>query len=79
MGLYDGSMTLSALIDPTVKRQMQNSLWVFDIMLAIPHSLSVECTELKALGSVDRRTHIFMNNINPASLNNVAITVIKDQ
>jgi hypothetical protein len=79
MGLYDGSMTLSALIDPTVKRQMQNSLWVFDIMLAIPHSLSVECTELKALRSVDRRTHIFMNNINPTSLNNVAITVIKDQ
>ena len=77
--LYD---PLPAMIDPTVKRRMGNSFWVFDIMLRISDSQSVECVGYrieKALGFIGRRTHIFVNNVNPASLNGVAITVIKDQ
>jgi hypothetical protein len=73
--LYD---PLPSMIDPTMKRRMQNSLWVFDIMLTIPHLPSVECVGYrieKALGW----THIFVNNVNPTLLNGVAITVIKDR
>jgi hypothetical protein len=56
---------LLSMIDPTMKgmTRMQNSLtstWVFDILLStIPNTLSVE----KALVSVGRRTHIFVNNV----------------
>jgi hypothetical protein len=71
------------MIDPTVKRRMKNSFWVFDIMLTIPNSLSsVECVGYsieKALGSVGRRTHIFVNIDNPTLLDGVAIIVIKEQ
>jgi len=90
--LYD---PLPAMLDPTVKRRMGDSFWVFDITLTIYKSPSVECagdtpaieklvecagyTIEKALGFVGRRTHIFVNIDNPASLNGVAITVIKDQ
>ena len=81
---------LPSMIDPTIKRRkdltrIQNSLpglWVFDIMLTIPHSQSVECVGYRignALGCVGRRTHIFVNNVNPIILNGVAITIIKDQ
>jgi hypothetical protein len=82
---------LPSMIDPTLKRRRQNSSWVFDIMLTIPHSPSVASVESvesvecagyrieKAPGSVGRRTHIFVNNNNPTPLNGVAITVIKDQ
>jgi hypothetical protein len=71
-----------SMIDPTVKRRMQDSSWVFDIMLTIPRSPSVECVGYrieKALGFVGRRTHILVNNANPTLLNGVAINVIKDQ
>ena len=57
--LYD---PLPSMIDPTMKRRMENSLWVFDIMLTILHSPSIECVEYriaKALGCVSRRIHIF--------------------
>ena len=77
--LYD---LLPSMVDPTMKRRRQNSLWVFDIMLTIPHSPSVECVGYrieKALGCVGRRTHTFVNNVNPIILNGVTITVIKDQ
>ena len=80
--LYD---PLPSMIDPTLKRRRQNSSWVFDIMLTIPHSPSAESVECvgytieKAPGSVGRRTHIFVNNDNPTLLNGVVITVIKDQ
>ena len=89
--LYD---PLPSMIDPTLKRRRQNSSWVFDIMLTIPHSPSVESVESvksvksvecvgyrieKAPRAVGRRTHIFVNNVNPTLLNGVAITVIKDQ
>lgn len=70
------------MIDPTVKRQMQNSFWVFDITLTTSDSRSVECVGYrieKALGFISRRMHIFVNNVNPTSINGVAITVIKDQ
>jgi len=71
------------MIDPsTLKRQVQNSFWVFDIMLTDLHLPSVECVGYrieKAPGFVGRRTHIFVNNVYPTLLNGVAITVIKDQ
>ena len=73
---------LRSMIDPTVKRRKQNSFWVFDITLTISKSPPVECLGYrieKALGCVGRRTHIFVNNVNPTFLNGDAITVIKDQ
>ena len=63
--------------------RIQNSLtglWVFDIMLAISDSHSVDCIGYRiwnALGCVGRRTHIFVNNVDPFILNGVDIT--KDQ
>ena len=52
---------LYSIIDPTVKRRMQNSAWVFDIMLTNPHLPSVKCVVYrieKAPGFVGRRTHL---------------------
>jgi hypothetical protein len=77
--LYD---PLPSMIDPTVKRRRQDSIWLFDITLTPSNLPSVECVGYrieKAMGFIGRRTHIFVNNVNPASLNGVAITVIKDQ
>ena len=85
--LYD---PLPSMIDPTVKRRkdltrVQNSLtglWVFDIVLSIPDSPSVECVGYRienARVSTGRRTHIFANTDDPTLLNDVAITIIKDQ
>ena len=71
-----------SMIDSMVKRRMQDSSWIFDIMLTIPRSPSVECVGYrieKALGSVGRRTHILVNNTNPTLLNGVAISAIIDQ
>jgi hypothetical protein len=85
MALYDAStngLRSPSCLDPTVKRRKQDSFWIFDIMLTISDSQSVECVGYrieKATGFIGRRTHIFVNNVNPTSLNGVAITVIKDQ
>ena len=65
--------------------RMQKSLmglWVFDIMLTLSTSSSLECRGYRivnAHSSVGRWTHIFMNNDNPFMLNGVTIPVIQDQ
>ena len=78
------------MIDPTMKKRkgmtrMQNSLtclWVFDIILTIPISLSVNCVgyrDEKTQVYFGRRTRSFVNNVDPTLLNGIAITAIKDQ
>ncbi|KAF9476031.1 hypothetical protein BDN70DRAFT_995968 [Pholiota conissans] len=77
-----------SMVDPTISSRYDVGLkrYVFDITLKIPKSPTGydECqcigyTILFAQGSFGQRTHVFVNEQSPASVNGRPIPVIKDQ